>query len=266
VKVLVISDIHANIQAVEAVYRAERDVDEIWCAGDLVDYGTSPKQVIDWMRRHDVRVVQGNHDLHAVDVYRNSDWASVAPHERKWIHYTCEQLDAADVAYLASLPERLDLVADGVPYVMQHLYRGYDTIVSADQFERYWEAEGPKPATSNRRAIFGHTHRRGVHDLGEGMMWLNPGSVSYRRPDDPDKDAHYIVIEDGVPRLCRVTYDRSPSLEGTLRELVRRRMLETELQDGMFFFGNAPTSRSPLPSVSEARRALDVLRTASPHT
>ena len=49
--------------------------------------------------------------------------------------------------------------------------------------------------------VFGHTHRQCVHILGDGMEWLNPGSVSYHRLDDPDKDARYMVITDGSIKM-----------------------------------------------------------------
>lgn len=78
------------------------------------------------------------------------------------------------------------------------------------------------------------------------MCWLNPGSVSYRRPDDWNKEAQYIVIEDGRICLKSVPYDRSRSLEVSMQYLKKGKMMESELQDAMFFFGDAKTSREPL--------------------
>lgn len=95
--------------------------------------------------------------------------------------------------------------------------------------------------------IFGHTHRQCIHVLDQHMLWLNPGSVSYRRPDDPDKTAHYAVIENGEIRLCQVPYDRSHSLEEARKLNKAHGMMETELQDFFFFFGDARSSRDPLP-------------------
>ena len=50
-KILLISDVHANIHALEAVERAER-FDEVWCCGDLTDFGPDPVEVIRWMQAH----------------------------------------------------------------------------------------------------------------------------------------------------------------------------------------------------------------------
>ena len=94
--------------------------------------------------------------------------------------------------------------------------------------------------------IFGHTHRQCIHTLGEGMEWINPGSISYRRPDDPDKTAHYAVILDGKIQLKSIAYDRTLQLAEAKRFLKNDRMMRTELQDFMFFFGDAKTSRDPL--------------------
>ena len=51
-KALLIADIHSNICALEAIWNKEQDSDIIYCAGDLVDWGPFPKQVLDWVREH----------------------------------------------------------------------------------------------------------------------------------------------------------------------------------------------------------------------
>ena len=78
------------------------------------------------------------------------------------------------------------------------------------------------------------------------MEWLNPGSASYRRPDDPDKTAHYVTITDGEICLKQIPYDRKPQLEKAKEFISTDKMMRTEIQDFMFFFGDAKTSREPL--------------------
>jgi predicted phosphodiesterase len=58
--------------------------------------------------------------------------------------------------------------------------------------------------------ILGHTHRQAVRYLSDDVLWLNPGSASYRRRDDPDQTAHYATIVDGRISLHRLDYHRSP--------------------------------------------------------
>lgn len=96
---------------------------------------------------------------------------------------------------------------------MQHSYgNGYDTIESLYQFDRFWEANSTlaRRAGARRCMIFGHTHRQGIHWLSDDALWVNPGSASYRRPDDPGKDAYYALLSDGQIQLRHVAYDRTP--------------------------------------------------------
>ena len=53
-KALILSDLHSNIHALEAIWARERDSDAIYCAGDLVDYGPFPNEVLDWVRQRRV--------------------------------------------------------------------------------------------------------------------------------------------------------------------------------------------------------------------
>lgn len=247
-KILVISDIHSNIYALRAVWERESDADLVVCAGDFVDYGTTPKEVIAWAREHDVRGVCGNHDRHLIDVYRSGNYRALPPEEFKWVHDNCRKLAEEDVAWLESLPEVLELEVDGILYTVRHMYRGYDVIEHMGAWREYLRGFSQADSEEKRphRLVFGHRHRRCVHCLADDALWLNPGSVSYRRPDDPDKTAHYIVIEDGDIRLCSVEYDRTPLLAEAEKYIRDRAMMQSELQDARFFFGDAPTSREPI--------------------
>lgn len=290
-KAVVISDIHSNVYALEAIRQAEPEYDAIYCAGDLVDYGPFPQQVIEWTQQHNVVCVRGNHDDIVIDVFRNEpQLAMMTGDERKWAHHNAQLLGEAEIRYLESLPLFVAFELDGYAYTMKHLYRDYLTIDSLPKFDEQWaacrpgdvnaavgsatasaagsttaeaggsatdgapdssaaEAAGSSVAdavdnnTKNRadantsrgerRLVFGHTHRRCVHMLGDGALWLNPGSVSYRRPDDLSKEAHYATITDGRIELKRVAYDRAPLLEATHRTLLRA----DELRVAYVFFG-----------------------------
>lgn len=251
-RLLIISDVHSNICALEAVFRDAGTVDEIWCAGDLVDYGTDPHEVITYVRNHGIQCVSGNHDRNLlrvlgsgeVDAYRGTtQW--------KWVHDNCVHMTREDAAYLAALPMHLSMVRDGIAYLLQHQMQeippGYGMPESVQDYEAFWHAHYQGEDQEEKRMIFGHTHRRCVHMLDNHMLWLNPGSVSYRRPDDRDKRAHYMLIQDGTIQFRAVSYDRSHALARAMEYVGTGTMMETELQDAMFFFGNAETSRDPLP-------------------
>ena len=96
--------------------------------------------------------------------------------------------------------------------------------------------------------VFGHTHRQCVHILGDGMEWLNPGSVSYHRQDDPDKDARYMVMTDGSIKMRSLPYPREPLLKETFRQLKAGRMAEQEMRYFFYYFGDAPDFDAPLPN------------------
>ena len=251
-RILLISDIHSNLQALEAVLRDAGTVDAVWCAGDLVDYGTDPHGVVTWFRTHDVQCVSGNHDRHLLSILDSGETETLRGTDKwKWVHDNCERVTPEDVAYLRTRPLHLRLQADGIDYLLQHqMGEGaytYSMPESIGDFEQFWQEHAGTDALPERRLVFGHTHRRCVHQLDDRMLWLNPGSVSYRRPDDQDKRAHYMIIDQGEILFRAVPYDRQPSFERVLAYARSGKMLLTDLQDTMFFFGNAKTTRDPIP-------------------
>ena len=97
-KVLVISDIHANIRALDTILREEADYDLLCCAGDFTDYGISPREVLERFRQLENTVlVYGNHDRHVINIYESGEWTNVADGKYKWVHYNCERLSEKDI-------------------------------------------------------------------------------------------------------------------------------------------------------------------------
>ena len=250
-KILVISDVHANIWAVQSILDQEKTYDLLLFAGDIVDYGIAPTESIEWLRSvPNLCAVAGNHDALAIQTYETQDYQNIPPSLFKWIHYDLQKMSADHIVYLKSLPQYNLVQADDWTYLITHSFNGtYYVPESRYQFTEFWQKHTPKKFwdVPNKRIVFGHTHRQCVHSLGNGMEWLNPGSASYRRPDDPDKTAHYAIIENGNITLKQTNYNRAPQEKEALRLWYEHGMMETEVQDFLFFFGNAPTSRSPLP-------------------
>jgi predicted phosphodiesterase len=154
--------------------------------------------------------------------------------ERAWVHHNASLLEESDIAFLEALPKNLVFQVDGTEYGMAHLYQDYDRISNLyafHQFRKYTFSGRGNPGFS--RLILGHTHRQGLHYLSDLVFWLNPGSVSYRRSDDPDQTAHYATIIDGKVSLKRLAYDLSP-----LRREIRNISLKSsEIQSAKRFFG-----------------------------
>lgn len=260
---LLLSDIHGNQSALEAVLADAGRIDGVWCAGDLVDYGTEPHAVVQWFRTHAVQCVSGNHDRHLLNILHTGEAETLrGTNGWKWVHDNCERVTAEDIGYLQSRPMHISFAADGAAYLMQHQMQegplAYRLPQSVQEFDAFWAQwyDGPPAEGMERRMIFGHTHRRCAHRLDNDRLWLNPGSASYRRPDDQDKRAHYMIIDKGQVTFHAVAYDRSRSLERALAYLREGCMMETELQDAMFFFGDAATSREPLPKAKIDREKV----------
>lgn len=243
-KILVLSDIHANAQALQTVLAAQSNIDIICCTGDFVDYGIAPAPVINTMRHYPAQqyYTMGNHDTLAIEAWADGAYKAVPNGAYKWLHYNCERMQQDDIDFLKSLPAVCAFEADGYAYVMQHMYHGYDTIQSLPAFNDYWAAHAPENLRNhpNRRAIFGHTHRRCIHMLDNNALWLNPGSISYRRPDDADKTAHYMIIDNGAITMHSLAYNRNEALQVALQERQRGAMMPTEIRDFEFFFGDKP--------------------------
>jgi putative phosphoesterase len=230
-KTLILSDIHANIFALRAIWEREGDADQIVCTGDLVDYGPCPREVLAWIRQHDVLCTQGNHDAWVAKTFRDGALPdTVADDQREWRHVNAGLLDETEIAFLEGLPEAAIFEADGTRYGLTHLYIDYTTILSPHAYRTFCVDRFGEPLS---RLVMGHTHRQVIYQLADDLVWLNPGSVSYRRPDDPDQTTHYATIVDGHVALKRVEYDRTE-----LFQLVEAAALkEAESAVTRWFFG-----------------------------
>ena len=235
-KTLVLSDIHANIIALEAVWEKEKDCDRIICCGDLVDYGPYPREVLAWVCAHDVTCVQGNHDRWVPKAYREGRTLETVPvEERGWENLNASLLTEEEIRFLEALPIARVVELDGVHYGMTHMYIEYKEIVSLYGFRQFttelFNGAAPAPV---KRMLMGHTHRQSIRYLADDTFWMNPGSVSYRRRDDPDQAAHYATITDGRISLKRADYDVS-----RLRKVLQTvKLRDSEMEVASYYWGS----------------------------
>src|SRR5713226_2748 len=101
-KVAFVSDVHANLEALQAVLGKLGDM-SVYCMGDIVGYGASPNEVIALLRERGVSSVVGNHD-YAVLTGNTADFNSRAAISAKW---TMKVISAESMEYLKSLPQEL---------------------------------------------------------------------------------------------------------------------------------------------------------------
>ncbi len=204
-KVIVISDIHANLESLACL---PSDYDYLLCAGDLVDYGPNPKEVLDFVRSRAQVVVRGNHDQ-AVG-YRVDCGCGYAMKELSMVtrELSWQTLDTDDINYLKKLPLEQELALGDHTFYLTHavpgdLYRYLGAKISDDGL-----AEILSGITA-QVVIWGHTHKPWIRKLKDRLI-INPGSLG--QPRDGNPQASYVIWEDGEAHLIRKDYDRRTTI------------------------------------------------------
>lgn len=221
-KMLVLSDLHSNIEALDAVLNDVRrkHCEQVVCLGDFVGYGAKPNQVLDRMRKLRARklFVRGNHDRVAGGYENGESFNQAARLAALW---TREQLSAANRAFLQSLP--LGPVSDGGGILICH-----GSPLDEDEYI-FSEYDAYRVISSFDAPIifFGHTHLPVVfeYEPSRGMTatlirkpatiqlrancryMVNPGSVG--QPRDRNPMASYLIFDQGRMSLHyrRVRYE-----------------------------------------------------------
>jgi len=231
---LVISDIHSNWEALEAVLGdASGQYDRIVCLGDFVGYGPDPNRVVEWARDHVALSVRGNHDRACADLQGLQDFSPLARQAALWTH---DALSSENAGYLRSLPQG-PLSQDGFT-IVHGSPRGEDEYLVEDH-----EAADAFPYTENRVTLFGHTHLQGGFEARKGKTrpihveidfyfdpdaayLINPGSVG--QPRDLQPQAAYLLFD---PRDPFVTYRRVTYALNETQRKIRQAGLPALLAD-----------------------------------
>ena len=150
----IFTDIHANIEALEAVLAKideiaeEKPIDQIWFLGDLVGYGPNPNECIKTLRERTDVIIAGNHDWAAVGKIDLEDFSTAARISAEW---TAEQLTEEHRTFLVNLPERIEIdectLVHGSPY--GPLWEYLTSEVLAERSFQYF---------TSRFCFVGHTH------------------------------------------------------------------------------------------------------------
>jgi predicted phosphodiesterase len=230
---LIISDIHANLAAFEAVLADAGDFDLIWCLGDTIGYGPDPNECIALLRRHPHICLSGNHDWAALG---KLDLRGFNADARTSIEWTHRHITPATRAYLQALP----------PSIVQSGY----TMAHGSPRQPVWEyildpltAERNFKAFKTDACLVGHTHvpamyflpdgepdrqmceprepewRHPIH-LNSGRWIVNPGSVGQPRDGNPDASYAMLDLEEKKWEHRRIAYPI---------EITQRRMRQQDL-------------------------------------
>ncbi|MDA7977884.1 MAG: metallophosphoesterase family protein [Pirellulales bacterium] len=241
-----ISDIHSNLEGLEAVLAdiESKGIKEVYCLGDIVGYGPNPRECIDLVQKHSQICLLGNHDQGAL--FDPEGFHTVA---ERAIFWTREQLekplgfgDQPDQRweFLGELPrthrEEPYLYVHGSARNPLNEYVFPEDVYMPRKLERIF-------ALVQRFCFQGHTHVPGVFTEkpefiapedtayeyrlpSEGRIMVNVGSVG--QPRDGDNRACYVIVEDDeLLRFCRVPYD----FEETRRKIYEISELDNNLGD-----------------------------------
>jgi len=199
-RIAVLSDVHANLPALEAVLRdvdAARP-DQVWVAGDLVGYNPWPNEVVAVLRERHVKAIRGNHDRAVLsgDTSWFNELAAAA------IRWTRIVLTPASVGYLSSLEDRTRArVAEGTVA----MYHGSPR--NDDEYVMPWAADEALVRMAGAPfTVLGHTHLPMSLAFPSGLL-VNPGSVG--QPRDQDPRAAWGLLDTTACRfdVRRVAYD-----------------------------------------------------------
>ncbi|MGD0802626.1 MAG: metallophosphoesterase family protein [Candidatus Bathyarchaeia archaeon] len=187
-KILVVSDIHSNLVALEAVLEDAGHWDAAISAGDIVGYGPNPEECIDRLYFKGFRCVLGNHDNAVATI--ETDWFNDDAQDA--IKINRSKLTLASLRWLGRLPIELKLELDGYKI---SVYHGSPTepltsYIYPDSAKT--QAENLLSLTGSDILILGHTHVPYMIENDSHLM-LNPGSVG--QPRDGDPRASYILLE-----------------------------------------------------------------------
>lgn len=224
-----ISDIHANLPALDAVLAdidARGDVDAIVHAGDLVGYSSFPNEVIARLAERRIAGIAGNYDSTVATGYRHCGCRSENARQEELAHvsyaYTLDACTPETKAFLGALPFSLDLRPLGGhlsgPRLL--LVHGTPTLNTV-----YWTEDRDDDFCRKMAAVvdlkagdviaFGHTHRP-WHRTVDGIHFINTGSVG--RPKDGDWRAGYVLLTlgegDARVEFRRVDYDIAATIAG----------------------------------------------------
>ena len=238
---LILSDLHSNLEALQAVLAAtEGAYDQVVCCGDLVGYGPDPDPVVNWVRENVKEVVRGNHDKACSGITDAEDFSDLA---RIAAYWTRQHLNEENIQYLSSLPPGPLSIADSFA-ILHGSPRDED-----EYLPTHWDASESFDLLTHSVSFFGHTHIQGGFVKSEDLLaartvevelpglfmkaavsgrdhakltvqehkiyLLNPGSVG--QPRDRDHRAAFAIFDtDGFVEYGRVPYD----IEATMKKIL----------------------------------------------
>ena len=207
-KILVMSDIHGNLAALNAI---QESADVVFCLGDIVNYGPFPGECLKKIRGMTDKIVRGNHDnaigknlgCGCSEKYTDLSNAGKA--------FTLATLDNEEKDFLGNLPITLNLQIATKKFLLSHASPSGDLHKYLRPNVKDAEFITETRGITADVVFIGHTHLPMVREIN-GVTYINPGSVG--QPRDGIPLASYAVWEDGRIEIKRVPYDIESTVLG----------------------------------------------------
>lgn len=209
-KIAIISDVHANLAALRTF--PEKCCDQIWCLGDLVDYGPRPEEVIQWVKERCSVLVRGNHDNavgFGVDPQCSEPFKRLAFETMAYSRSVCPE---EDFKYLRDLPVQREMTVGSTRFYLVHAMPSSPLFGYCAEKSERWKEE--TILIDADVLLVGHTHTPFIRKIGKTTI-VNPGSLGQPKTGRPL--ACYAVWEDGDVSLREYAYP----LEETIRDIHR---------------------------------------------
>jgi predicted phosphodiesterase len=228
---LVISDIHSNLAALNAVIADAGTFDRIWCLGDLTGYGPDPNECLDRLREFPLTTLAGNHDW---AVLGRLDLDEFNRDARSACLWTRQRLTPANREYLDSLP----VFVEEAGYTLVHASPSepveeyvLDSLTAEYNFDRFdtpvclvghshWPVAFMQPEGASGLCVQVRAPYFQPFKFNGGKWLINPGSVGQPRDGNPDASYAILGLEEGQWEYRRVAY----SVEETQRKMKQYRL------------------------------------------
>ena len=207
-KIGVISDIHANLPALESVFKAgaNENIKHWFCLGDIVSYYYWPAECIELLRKHSVDCIAGNHDRVLCNML-NQENITFDDYINKYgsgINVALDTLSNDQFDWISALPEKLDLTIEGFKALLCHgspWDMDYYVYPDAD-----YKVREQMKKTGYDLIFFGHTHYPVVWNESNVII-ANPGSVGQTRDRKPGASWAIWDTKENIISLKREKYD-----------------------------------------------------------
>ncbi len=212
--VAVITDIHANLPALEAVLERieELGIERVYCGGDLVGYGPHPNEVCALIEERGIPTIYGNYDYAIARDLEDCGCAYATQHERELgqrsVDWTLAHTDQRSKDFMRELPFDLRFERRRQHVSTSCTGRRARSTSTCSRTSRHRCTSASPRAEEADTLVFGHTHKPWMREYG-GVLFVNCGSVG--KPKDGDPRAAFAVLRlhgAGVDaRIERVEYD-----------------------------------------------------------